>query len=165
MSRLIMGHVAGPYGIQGWIKVVPYTASSDGLSVYRTWWIGSGSTWRALEIRESAVHGATLVAHPADIDDRETAAALKGMQIAVDREALPELQDDEIYLADLIGLQAVNEADERLGEVVEVFSNGAHEVLRIRGGEVERLVPFVPAIVREVNPAVRRIVLEWGLDW
>ena len=157
-----MGHIAGAHGVRGWIKVVSYAESSAPLGGHSKWWVGEGETWREIAIAESAQHGSMLVARPNGVEDREAAQALKGLKVALARAALPPLQADELYLADLVGLEAINEAGDVLGKIVDVFSNGAHEVLRIRSSaesqasnSVERLVPWVPAIVREIDAGRR----------
>ena len=167
--RVVMGRIVDAYGVMGWIKVLPFTASVDGLLDYRTWWIGSGDRWRQIAIAEARAHGATLVARPEGYGDRNAAIALKGLEVAVDRGALPEIGENEVYWADLEGLQVVNLQGESLGRIVEVFSNGAHDILRVRSGDggeaVERLMPYVAAIVKAVDLLARRVTVDWGLDW
>ncbi len=59
-----------------------------------------------------------------------------------------------------------NQADERLGRVVELVRTGAHEVLDVRDEDgVQRLLPFVAAVIKEVDLAGRRIRVDWGRDW
>lgn len=167
---IVMGRIAAPYGVKGWVKVFPFTESPDGLCAYPRWWLrntGLGRTgdWREVEVLESAVHGAAVVANLAGIADREAAALLKGSEVAVPRQVLPEPAEDEYYWADLIGLRVVNEQGEGLGAVAELFSNGAHDVMRVADGKVERLVPFIEQVVRKVDLQAREILVEWGLDW
>ncbi len=160
-----MGRVMGPWGVKGWIKVQPFTEYVDGLCDFPAWWIGG----REIAVEEAAPHGATVIAKLAGLDVREDAMKLKGAEVSVPRDALPEAGEDEFYWDDLVGLEVVNLQDEALGKVAEVFSNGAHEVLRIAQGEGsarrERLVPFVDATVREVSLAEGRIRVDWGADW
>jgi 16S rRNA processing protein RimM len=160
-----MGRVAGAFGVQGWIKVQPYTASIAGLAGYRRWWLGPEEGREAFELTDSEAHGETLVAKLAGIDDRDAAAALRGREVAVPRAAFPPAGEDEVYWADLIGLKVVNLQGDELGEVAEVFSNGAHAVLRVARGDEERLIPFVDAAVQRLDLPARRIEVEWGVDW
>jgi 16S rRNA processing protein RimM len=162
-----MGRILGPWGVKGWVKVAPFTAEPAALCDYPKWWIGSGDEWQEVSIEESETHANTVVAKLAGYEVRETVALLKGREIAVPRDELPQPGDDEVYWADLVGLEVVNLQGEALGEVAEVFSNGAHEVLRVAvpGGKEERLLPYVEAVVRVVSLADRRIVVDWGADW
>jgi len=167
-----MGRIVGPFGVKGWVKVQPFTEEPDALCDYREWWIGTGDADRqATKVLESESHGATIVAQLEGIADREAAALMKGHEIAVPREALPAPAENEFYWADLIGFSVVNEQGEAIGELAGHFSNGAHDVMQVaqlkneQNEKQERLIPFVDAVVRQVDVPGRRIVVDWGVDW
>jgi 16S rRNA processing protein RimM len=155
-----MGRVAGAYGVRGWIKVAPGGGAGEGLVAAKEWWIGD----EHYEVAEARMHSGSVVAQLAGITDRDRALALKGAGIEVERAALPEPGQGHYYLVDLIGLQVVNEQGEPLGEVKGWITNGAQDVMQI-GGERPRLIPWVSAIVKEVDLAGRRVVVDWGADW
>jgi 16S rRNA processing protein RimM len=154
-----MGRVAGSYGVRGWVKVAPEGSAQD-LAGVREWWIGED----AYQVGAAKVHGATVVGKLAGIETREQALALKGQGVAVRREALPEPEEGRYYLADLVGLEVVNEEGRALGVVTQTFSNGAHDVIEV-AGDAKRLIPWVAAVVKDVDLAARRIRVEWGADW
>jgi 16S rRNA processing protein RimM len=155
-----MGRVAGAYGVRGWIKVVPGGGVLDALPAVAEWWLGE----QAFRVSEARVHSSTVVAKLDGIDTREQALALKGAKVSVEREALPQAEEGRYYLADLIGLEVMNEQGERLGTVKQWISNGAQDVMEVHG-ERTRLIPWVPAIVKAVDLAARTVVVEWGADW
>jgi len=126
----------------------------------KEWWLGD-KAWR---VDEARVHSATVVAKLAGIETREQALALKGTKIAVARAALPDADDGRYYLADLVGLEVVNEHGLRLGVVRQWFTNGPQDVMELAGDRV-RLVPWVPAVVKKVDLEAKRIEVEWGADW
>ncbi len=161
-----MGRIVAPYGLKGWVRVEPYSAVPDGLSAYPSWWVGRGGDWREMKVAQSVLqHGDSLVARFEGCVERDAALVLKGSEVAVPREALPQNADNEFYWADVVGLQVVNVKDEVLGAVAELFENGAHPVMRVVAGERERLLPFVEQVVRQVDMAQGRILVEWELDW
>jgi len=160
-----MGRVLAPYGVKGWVKVAPFTAAPDALTRFDRWWIGGPDGWEEAEVAEAVRHGANVVARLAGCGDRDQATKLRGREVALPRESLPEAQKNEYYWADLVGLEVVNAESASLGKVTELFSNGAHDVMRIGAGKGERLVPFVPAVVRKVDLAAGRIEVDWGSDW
>jgi 16S rRNA processing protein RimM len=162
---IVMGRVAAPYGVKGWIKVAPFTAAPEALTRFGRWWIGEPEGWHEVEIAETAPRGASVIARVAGCGDRERAARLRGCEVAVARELLPAPAQDEYYWADLVGLEVVNAERASLGKVTALFSNVAHDVMRIGAGKGERLVPFVPAVIRNVDLAAGRIEVDWGLDW
>lgn len=160
-----MGRIVGPWGIKGWVKIQPYTETVAALGDHDRWWVGRDADLQEMALRDSAVHGAMLVAQLADIDDREAALRLKGCEVAVPRTALPATGAGEYYWADLVGLAVVNVQGEMLGRVAGHFSNGAHDVMRVEHDGPERLIPFVDAVIRAVDMARGRIVVDWGADW
>ena len=160
-----MGRVTAPFGVKGWVRIVPFTGSPAGLARYRRFWVGRQGEWREVAIEDAAVHGTSVVARLAGCDDRDAAARLKGAELAVPREALPAAAPGEFYWADLVGLDVVNAAGESLGQVQGLFSTGANDVMRVGEGKGERLLPFIATVVRKVDLAARRIEVEWELDW
>jgi len=161
-----MGRIVAPYGLKGWVRIEPYSADPGSLSTYRSWWVGRNGDWRELKVAESILqHGASLVARFEGCAERNAALALKGSEVALEREALPQNAKDEYYWADLVGLKVVNVKDEELGVVAELFDNGAHPVMRVVAGETERLLPFAGQVVRQLDMALGRIRVEWELDW
>jgi 16S rRNA processing protein RimM len=160
-----MGRIVGAFGVQGWVKIQPFSAEPGGLQQYREWLIGDVERWRSVAVLDSEVHGNVLVARIGGVMDREAAAALRGHEVALPRDALPPAEEGEYYWADLVGLRVVNGVGEHLGEVSEVFSNGAQDVLRVREAATERLIPFVPAYVSQVDLEARQIVVDWQRDW
>jgi 16S rRNA processing protein RimM len=160
-----MGRVGAPFGVKGWVKLMPFTESPATLARYRRVWVGRQGEWREVAVEETAVHGAVVVARFAGCGDRDTAAELRGAELAVPRDALPAAAPGEFYWADLVGLEVVNTAGEPLGRVQELFSTGANDVMRVGEGKGERLLPFVATVVRKVDLAARRIEVDWGLDW
>lgn len=119
--------------------------------------------------QDGRMHADTVVAQLAGVDSREAALALKGSEIAVPRAALPAASANEIYWADLVGLDVVNREGVALGRVVGVTEHGAHPLLRVAPPEgaagAERLIPYVPAHVDRVDLAARRIDVDWGVDF
>lgn len=132
------------------------------------WWLAPAAAgpWQERRLARLKQHGEGLVAAFADVSDRGAAEALKGWWIGAPREALPATSENEFYWADLIGLTVVNTAGDVLGTVAGLIETGAHDVLRVVDAEHhERLLPFVAAVVLEVDREARCMRVEWGLDW
>jgi 16S rRNA processing protein RimM len=161
---VILGRIAAPYGVKGWVRVHPSDPASGNLLRFRYWWLGEGQQWDERQVLQSRVHGAAVVAQVAGTEDRDAAVRLCGRQVAVPRSALPAAGKDEFYWADLLGLEAVDGTGESLGRVVRIFETGANDVLVVQG-ERERLIPFVAAVVKEVDLANGVIRLDWGVDY
>jgi 16S rRNA processing protein RimM len=155
-----MGRIAGSYGVSGWVKVASGGGVRETLATLKQWWIGDVS----YEVAEAKVHGASVIAKLQGIENREQALKLKGAAVEVERSALPEAGSGRYYLADLVGLEVWNEQDERLGTVKDWISNGAQDVMQVEG-ERRYLIPWVAAIVKEVDLEKKRIRVDWQADW
>ena len=161
---VVMGRVAAPYGVKGWVKIQTFTEALDGLFDYDTWWIGAAGSWQECDVEEARIHGNTLIAKFAGCDGRDAAFALKGREIAVSRDELPQTEDDEYYWSDLVGLQVSNLQGADLGLVKEVFATGANDVLVLQA-ERERLIPFIDQVVKEVDLAAGKMLVDWDADF
>lgn len=164
-KMVVMGRVAIPYGVKGWVKIQPFTESVDSLLDYPEWWMGDEARWQLCEVEEVGVHGKSVIAKFAGCDDRTAAFALKGKEIAVPREDLPETDDDEYYWSDLVGLEVENLQQQPFGKIKEVFATGANDVLVVQGEGKERLIPFTNEVIRQVDLAAGRMQVDWDADF
>ena len=167
---IIMGRIVAPFGVKGWVKIHPF---GDDPAAWRTmpqWWLSpdesaEDSAWRALKLKQCRPHGKGLVAAFEGINDRTAAEALGRQFIAAPREAMPDTAEDEYYWGDLIGLRVENAAAETLGTVSSLLSAGAHDVLDVRDGDAQHLIPFVAAYVDGVDLEAGVIRVQWQKDW
>jgi 16S rRNA processing protein RimM len=156
-----MGRVAGSYGVHGWVKVAPGGGVRETLAGAKEWWIGG----QQYQVAEARVHSASVVARLEGIESREQALKLKGAAVELERAALPEAGSGHYYLVDLVGLEVVNEQGGRLGSVRQWLTNGAQDVMEVQAAGRSRLIPWVAAIVKEVDLEAKRIVVDWQADW
>lgn len=162
---IVVGRIVGPFGVKGWVKLKTFTDSPEILRRQAGWWIGRDGDWHESGTVQTQQNGAMLLARFEGCETPEAALAYRGLEVGLPRESLPPAGANEFYLADLIGLEVVNMEGEVLGTLAELFSNGAHDVMRVVDGEAERLLPFIDRFVREVDIDARRILVEWGKDW
>ena len=162
-----MGRIFGSWGVRGGVRVDPYSEDPETLAGYETWLIGREGEWKEFKVLEARLHTTQVVAQLAGVDDRDAALRLKGSEVAVPRDSLPKPVDGSYYWSDLVGLAVVNTAGEALGEVKEMFSNGAQDVMDVTAGDatgkIQRLIPWTA--VKGVDLEARRIEGEWENDW
>lgn len=143
-TRLVLGCVAGIYGVHGWIKVVSYTRPRENILDYGQWWLGQHGEWHLYERIDGRPQGKGLVAALAGVTDRDTARGLIGADIAVDRSQLPPVEPGEYYWCDLIGLRVLFPDGAELGRVAGLEETGANDVLVVQGPARQQwLIPFV----------------------
>ena len=171
-----VGRIADAWGIKGWFKVLPYSASPEALFSSKRWFLQpaergaktfSGTV--LLKIKEAKDHSDSVVATSADVPDRNAAELLKGARIFVSRASFPTPESDEYYWVDLIGLNVVNREGVALGAVRELLHTGPQTVLVLAyeedGKAKERMIPFVSAYIDAVDLAGRRITADWQPDY
>lgn len=126
------------------------------------------AAWRIggieFSVEQVKQHSGTLLAKLRGVESPEAVRELKGSTVYVRREAMPAPEAGHYYLADLVGLEVVNEQGVLLGKVKRWMFNGAQDVMEVAGA-VTRLLPWVPAVVKKVDLAERTIHVEWGADW
>jgi 16S rRNA processing protein RimM len=153
---LVVGRVVKAHGITGEVVVDVRTDDPDirfapGASLRaRT----KGGTEHRLVVDSARSHGGRLLVRLDGVADRDGADALRGTLFLVDSSDLPPIEDpDEFYDHQLEGLQVRTTAGEQVGAVAEVLHTAAGELLSVRSGDDEILVPFVGAIVTSVSLA------------
>lgn len=160
---VVIGRISGLFGVRGWCKVHSYTEPREALLDYGAWQVGDGETWRPVTLAEGRRHGKTVVVRLDGVEDRDAAAALVGLDIAVPRASLPDVGDGRYYWHDLEGLEVRRRDGTAIGRVRELLETGANDVLVV-AGERETLIPFViGSVVLDVDLVAGRIVVDW--DW
>jgi 16S rRNA processing protein RimM len=161
-----MGRVIAALGIKGWVKVKAFTEVADGLADYPVWWLEDKSGWTAVAVEDTALSNKGLGALLKGINDRNAAERLRGTNIGLPRDQLPQLDKDEIYWIDLIGLAVRNAKSESLGTIDNLLETGANDVLVVKAEDgTERLIPFIPQVVLNVDRENRLVTVDWELDY
>lgn len=164
-NLVVMGYVQKALGIQGWLAIHPHTEASDSLLRYPVWYLGTlGGVWQPYEPVTSRVYAFALAVAFKSVTNRDQALVLKGQLVAVPRDQLPQTQLDEYYWIDLIGMIVSNQHEKILGQVTQLLRNTAHDVMVVKNGTKEQLIPFVLAIVNDVNLSNRLIKVVWEED-
>jgi 16S rRNA processing protein RimM len=189
-----VGRIADAWGIKGWFKVLPHSASPEALFSSKRWYLlpsdrkvgGNKSPSQKsaaavsananqpvlLKIKEAKDHADTVVACSFDVADRNQAEALKGARIFVPRSSFPTAGTDEYYWIDLLGLDVFNREGVTLGQVKDLMSTGPQTVLVLAQAsdepgkpDIERMIPFVSAFVDNVDLPGHKITVDWQLDY
>lgn len=164
--RILLGRVAGAFGVKGELKIESWTEPRSAIFRYQPWILrtpsGEESTLSGARGRDQGKH---LVATFPSVSDRDTVEAMHGIEIYVSRSVLPPPKPDEYYWVDLEELQVETVEGVELGTVSHLFSTGSNDVMVVRGDR-ERLVPFVlPDFVKSVDFEANLIVVDWDPDF
>jgi len=154
------GRVGRPHGIRGELRFWPLNPDTTLLTTGRTVSLGH----RPGEVRPFSVTDARPdpkghLVRLGGVETREDAALLTGMTWYEPRTAFPEPEDEEVYIADLIGLPARTEDGLALGTIADVWQAGGADILVIRGPRGQHLVPNVDAFVVRLDPAAGEAII------
>jgi 16S rRNA processing protein RimM len=160
-QRILLGVIGRPHGVRGLLHVVSHTHDPASLAAYGRLDDGAGRSfvlrWRGDGI---AVVAEVVDGSEVPVTDRDAAARLTNTRLYIDRDRLPAPEEEEFYLADLLGLSAQDAAGALLGTVAQVHDYGAGVSLEIaRADAPALLVPFTRAAVPVVDVAAGRITV------
>jgi 16S rRNA processing protein RimM len=156
-SLILVGRVAGAFGVRGEVRITSFTADPLALLDYRDLKREDGQPALTLLSGRPAKGG--LVVRAKDVETREQAEALRGLRLHIPRHVLPDPDEDEFYVTDLIGLAVETPEGEPLGRVKNVQDFGAGDLLEIEPPEgASWYLPFTREAVPEVRITEGRIV-------
>lgn len=185
---VVLGKIIGFFGVKGWVKVHSHTEPRENIVSYKQWWLGKGENKQVINVLNGKRTGKNVVAELEGIGSREQAEGLMGKSISIPRNAMPALSNGEIYWTDLVGCDVEDTNGNRLGPVERLFETGANEVLVViderlevqqaaKSGigkdktgksraDGELLIPWIrPDVVKAVDVAARKIVVDWDPDF
>lgn len=160
-DSITLGKIAGVFGVKGWVKVFSYTEQRDSILAYSPWWLNCGAEWKPYKLKNGQIQGKGLIAQLEGVESREQAELLVGCVIAIPREQLKPLKQNEYYWADLISLAVLTEAGIPLGNVIDLLETGANDVLVVQS-ERQRLIPWIiGAVIKQVDLTTKQIIVDW----
>ena len=125
-----VARVAGAFGVKGEVRISAFTEEPKTLLDHKALLREDGSP--GLTLISGRAQKDNLIARVEGVETPEAAEAMRGLQLYIPRDALPEPEEDEFYLSDLIGLSAVSPSGEPLGRIKAVRDFGAGDILEIQ---------------------------------
>jgi 16S rRNA processing protein RimM len=155
-----LGPIVNLHGIRGELRLLPHNPQSDVATAAREIvLIGRDGQRQTRRVRSARRHKRFVLLTLDGVDDADTAETLIGSTVAVPRTLLPPAGPDAAYHADLLGCAVETTAGAPVGRVDEVMSMPSADVLVVRGGGGEHLIPMVADIIVELDVAASRIVI------
>ena len=151
-ERVCLGAIVGVHGIRGEVKVKSWTADDADIDAYGT--LENKDASKTFQLRVLGHSKELLRCKIKGVDDRNTAETLIGTELYVSRNVLPELDEDEYYQADLIGLKVIQQSSNKeIGTIAGLYNFGAGDILEIRLSETGKLemIPFNKQYVPDIQ--------------
>ncbi|NOZ56856.1 MAG: 16S rRNA processing protein RimM [Calditrichaeota bacterium] len=155
-----IGVVARPHGLRGELKVAGVDAEMARFRKVGEVRLETGDVPVQGAVKSFRANGRVVLLRVAGIETREAAEALRGATVLVRKSELPQLDEGAYYAFELVGCEVFSAAGERVGPVVEVQDFPANDVLVVREGRREVLVPLVEPVIAKIDTEARRIVLK-----
>ena len=156
-----VGKISRPHGLRGALRVTLDHADSATLEVVDRVFLEYGGTHHEYAVRTAARAGRNAMrVELAGVATCDAAEALRGATLFVAEEELPPTREDEFYDFRAIGCEVITTEGRRLGTVVEIFATGANDVLVVRDGAAEVLIPIIADVVKSLDFAARRIAID-----
>jgi 16S rRNA processing protein RimM len=158
-DRVLLGRIVAAHGLRGEVKILTYTEVPENIVSYGPLTDAKGRGFRITDLRP--LKGEAVVAQIAGVNSRTAAENLRGTELYVPRDCLPETDGDEWYCDDLVGLQAVTLEGEPFGEVISVQNFGAGDLLELRlpGQRHTVFLAFTHASVPAVDIEAKRVTV------
>ncbi len=153
-----VGQVAGAYGLEGAVKVIPLTDFEDRFDPGALL-VLDGSP-HAVEWSREGHPG--LVVKLNGIENRTVADLFRGRYLEVPDEEMRSLEEGRFYHRQVVGLEVLTESGDRIGVVEEILERPANDVWVSRNGQVEHLIPATKDAIVAVDLEARRVVVA---DW
>jgi 16S rRNA processing protein RimM len=158
-APICVARIGAAHGVRGAVKL--WTFTEDPLAVQNYGPLLTKDGARSFEIANLRAAKDHLVATFKGVATRNDAEKLNGIELYVPREKFPETDDGEYYHADLIGLAAVDAANEPIGHVIAIHNFGAGDIIEIAPPKgATMLLPFTNAVVPTVDIESGRVVIE-----
>ena len=176
-KRLVcIGKVAKVHGVKGELKLFAFSGDAAGLCSYEELYLaaeqtaivaipekqgaeGMGLPTGWYRISRCRPQGKNPLVVLEGVGDRDAAKALVGLLAHVDENALAPLGDDEFYWRQLQGLSVVTEEGDEIGRVSSLFSNGAQDVLVVKGKDTEYYIPAIKEFITGLDPIAKKITI------
>ncbi|MFN3700357.1 MAG: ribosome maturation factor RimM [Alphaproteobacteria bacterium] len=148
-ERIVLAKIADAHGIKGLVKIFPFGEDISLLESVDTIYGGD----QPIKFTLKNPLGKFILAEIEGVHTRDQAEALKGLELSIDKSALPAIADeDTFYIHDLIGMRVLNTAGQDIGKVNNVENFGASDLLEILSPSGEKtLIPFTDDFVEALD--------------
>jgi 16S rRNA processing protein RimM len=155
-----LGTIVNTHGICGEVRMLPYNPDSDTVRSGDALTLRWADRVLAVQVRAVRRHKRFRLVVLEGYESATAAEALVGAEVCIDTARLPPLAAGEVYHHDLVGLRVYTLDGRDLGVIDQVMATGSNDVCVVRGSGRERLIPLIADVVREIDLAGGRLVIE-----
>ncbi|MGM0419071.1 MAG: ribosome maturation factor RimM [Thermodesulfobacteriota bacterium] len=165
---IVVGKISGVHGLKGVLNIYSFAENSDIFAPGSSLYIKKNNKeeYQVLESESSSrKKGNFFLVKFRGVNGRDEAEFFKGKEVFINKNDLPETEDDAWYWNDLIGMKVAEAGGEELGTVENILRTGSSDILEVKSGKEEVLVPFLKDVIVSVsvNDNIIKVNLPEGL--
>lgn len=154
---ICIGRITTPHGLKGEVKLQSYLSNADDIDRYGIVYDAKGTALGALKNLHTV--GKSLVGRLDSVETRTQAEALSGTELYIPKSAMPPLEEDAFYHAELIGLTVVNETGDAIGHIKALHDFGAGDIIEIALTDEKNTV-FYPFAQVEIDSTAGKAIVQ-----
>lgn len=156
-----IGQIVNTNGLKGVVKVKPFTDDINEFDTFESIYVQKKAELIEYEI-ESVRYAKNMVfLKLKGIDTIEDAEALRNFYIKVERDALPELEENSYYIVDLLECEVITIDGEVLGKMDDIFNTGSNDVYVVKNEEGKQiLLPAIKEVIKNVDIPNKKITVK-----
>ena len=163
MKKAAIGKIVAPHGVRGDLRIMPLTSNWDIFDEVDKLKLSDG---RELTLVSARPHKNVMLVRVEEVTSIEQAELLRGQEVHIFRDEMPELPEGTFYVGDLIGLEVLDEDGKKIGTFKDVLPTGSADVYVIAPEEgKDILVAAIPDNILKIDPKAGHIVVrlpEWA---
>ena len=157
---LLLGEIVRPQGIRGEVKVKHFTDDPYRFEDLETVYIKRGQAYQPIGVTGARVQKDDVYLTLEGIVDRNEAEKLRGTQLWVDRANAVELDEDSVFIADILGAKAYDTQGHEIGVLKDVLTPGGVDVFVFKTAQGTMMMPALKTVILTMDADEGRIVLD-----
>ena len=157
---LMLGTIVKPQGVRGEVKVRHETGDPERFLELDTVYRKQGEAYLPLRVLDARVNGDEVFLSLEGVDDRDAAEGLRNVELYIDRDHARPLRENEVYIADMLGMRALDTLGREVGTLRDVLQHGGADVLVFDTPRGPMMTPFLKRLVVSLHPDKGEMVLD-----
>jgi len=159
-AYLLLGEIVRPQGIRGEVKVKHYTDDPYRFEDLETVYLKRGNEYQPVGVVDARVQKDDVYLALEGVEDRNEAEKLRGVELWVDRENAVELDEDQVFIADILGAKAYDTKGNEIGTLKDVLTPGGVDVFVFKTKKGTLMMPALKTVILEMDADEGKIILD-----
>ena len=157
---LEIGQIVNTFGVKGMVKVVPFTENVERFAELKSVFLEKNNKMEEKEIEETKYHKNMILVKFKKIETIEDAEKYVNAYLKVDRENAIELEDDEYFIADLLGSEVYTDENKLLGKLEDIYNTGSSDIYVVKNEEGKQiLLPAIVDVIKDIDVKNQKIIV------